>query len=354
LEGRLTEWYQAERALATGSGTQALQLAIRAALDSVGGRGTIALPAYNCFDVVSAAVWVGATVIFYDIDPMTLAPEPQSLASAVGESDVLVVANLYGFPLDWDLIGDLAGQRGIPVVEDAAQGMGTTWKGQAAGTFGDLSVLSFGRGKGWTGGAGGAVLARNGLGANLPTRLTRAPSSRVLDAVKLGAIWILAHPLVYGLPSRIPALGLGETPYHPPKEPTAIAPFAAAVVIDMRDLSFAEVEIRRKNGRRLRDAIRATAAPDLGIELPLPLPDGDTGDLRLPILSEGGRFANRREGFYGGYPELLSSLEAIRGLMARETWNPGAHRLLGSLKTGPTHSRSRPTHLRIEVGAPDS
>lgn len=349
LEARLAEWYEADRALATGSGTQALQLAIRAALDSVGGRGIVALPAYNCFDMVSAAVWVGAPAIFYDIDPLTLAPDPRSLARTVARSDVLVVANLYGFPLDWNLIRDLADREGTPVVEDAAQGLGARWKEKEAGTFGDLSVLSFGRGKGWTGGSGGAVLARRGSAPFLPTKLKRDSASRVIQGAKLAAIWLFARPLAYGIPSRFPALKLGETPYHPPRDPTAISPFAASVVADARNASLVEVETRRKNGQHLRTAIRETGASDLGIELPYPLPGGETGDLRLPILSETRNLENPRVGIYRGYPRLLSNLDAIAGLVAEAEGNPGASRLQRSLITGPTHSRSRPEKIMLHA-----
>ena len=56
-------------------------------------------------------------------------------------------------------IAEIAERHGLAVVEDAAQGLGATWRGRPLGSFGDVSVLSFGRGKGWTGGVGGALLA---------------------------------------------------------------------------------------------------------------------------------------------------------------------------------------------------
>lgn len=372
LEKRLTEWYGAERALATASGTHALQLAIRAALDHAETDGPVAMPAFNCFDLASAAVWVGAPVVFYDLDPMTLAPGPGSLARAAEEAGVLVVANLFGYPLDWDLIRKLANDRGIPVVEDAAQGMGAGWNGRPAGTLADLSVLSFGRGKGWTGGSGGAVLARNGFGAALPEALPAPSGSRFREAAGTAAVWLLARPLLYGVPARLPGLGLGETHYRPPTEPRAITPFAAALAMAGRDRSLAEVEVRRRNAAAVRERLEgkpgtvgrnpgnAVRGPvpvgrDPGtigrkpgpVLVPRPLAGGECGYLRLPVLlpsltKEGAGASisvDRKKGIYRSYPRALVELEVMEELTGDLGTFPGARRLAGKLVTLPTHSR---------------
>jgi len=368
LEASLGEWYEAERAMATASGTQALQLAIRAALDATEASGPVALPAFNCFDLASAAVWVGAPVVFYDIDPMTLAPEPESLAGAAETAAVLVVANLFGFPLDWDLVREVAGARGIPVVEDAAQGLGAEWKGQAAGTFGDLSILSFGRGKGWTGGSGGAALARNGFGSFLPDSLPENPGSRISEALKTTAVWLLARPSLYGIPARIPSLGLGETHYRPPSDPASITPFAAAMVLHGRERALEEVEVRRGNGARLATALRmeGEGGPDAILpehHFPKPLAEGQCGYLRFPVLGEdastsedaparenaAARLEDHRRGIYRSYPRTLPELEVVEELLVRvegEIWS-GAARLARGLLTLPTHSRRPVVHAGL-------
>lgn len=337
LEEKLEEWYSAERALATASGTHALQLAIRAALDHTGSKGPVAIPAFNCFDLASAAVWVGAPVVFYDIDPATLSPEPETLAVAAEKAGVLVVAYLFGFPMDWDLIRKLAVEKGIPVVEDAAQGLGAEWKGRAAGTFGDLSILSFGRGKGWTGGSGGAVMARNGFGASLPEVLPENPGSRILDAAKLAATWLLARPSLYGLPARVPGLGLGETHYKPPTEPAGIAPFSAAMVLAAKERSWVEMEERRHNAVRLERGLNEFSGD---ISLPRPLPGGRAGYLRFPFLPDPDQPPDPRKGYYRSYPRVLADLEVMENRKVRGGDVPGARLLAGSLVTGPTHSRS--------------
>ena len=67
---------------------------------------------------------------------------------------VVVVAPLCGIPVDWDRVGRCLAPYGALAVEDAAQGHGAEWRGLPLGGLGTLSVLSFARGKGWTGGRG--------------------------------------------------------------------------------------------------------------------------------------------------------------------------------------------------------
>lgn len=335
LEAELRGWYGAGRALATASGTHALQLALKAALAWNDGGGAVALPAFTCFDVASAAVWLGAPVTFYDVDPATLAPEPESLARAGETAGVVVVANLYGFPLDWDVIRQ-ALPGGVTVVEDAAQGVGATWRGEQAGSLGDLSILSFGRGKGWTGGSGGAVLARRGREDVLPASLPEASGSRLVEAGKAAAVWFLARPSLYGLPARIPALGLGETHYRPPTDPRAIRPFAASLALRARERSLAEVAVRRANADAMREALEEAGAEE---DVPIPLPGGESGELRLPVLVPGGEGEHRRLGVYRSYPRVLPDLEVLGPLVADAPACPGARRLARELVTLPTHSR---------------
>ena len=66
---------------------------------------------------------------------------------------VIVVSPLYGLPIEWEELSRLASEFGAEIIEDAAQGHGAAWRGRPLGTLGQISILSFGRGKGWTGGA---------------------------------------------------------------------------------------------------------------------------------------------------------------------------------------------------------
>src|SRR6185436_12116325 len=72
----------------------------------------------------------------------------------------VVVAPLFGYPVDFPAVQSIADAAGVLVIEDAAQGAGATLNGVRVGALGTVSILSFARGKGTTGGSGGALLVR--------------------------------------------------------------------------------------------------------------------------------------------------------------------------------------------------
>ncbi len=91
----------------------------------------MALPAFTCFDVATAAVAAALPVVLYDIDPATLAPDFDSLELCLQQgARVVVVSPLYGMPVDWDLVERSAARYGAVVIEDAAQGHGARWRGR--------------------------------------------------------------------------------------------------------------------------------------------------------------------------------------------------------------------------------
>jgi len=287
-------------------------------------------------------------MVFYDVDPVSLAPDMESLAEALeGRPLAVVIANLFAFPVDWDAIRAVCDRSGAALIEDAAQGLGSGWNAGRAGTFGDLSVLSFGRGKGWTGGSGGALLVRRpGDGLADPRRaVDRTPGTSACLVAALGAQWLLGRPSLYWLPASVPWLALGETRYKEPSEPRPPPAFAAALVREMEDRSIREVAARRACADRWRDVVK-DAAPE-GLARPCePLEGGFAGYLRFPVLLDGREGAERvahqasRYGVVRGYPIALDELEASRGrtLLAGRPL-PGARRLRHDLVTLPCHGR---------------
>lgn len=338
----LAKRYEADDALLTDSGTSALALALGRNVE--GHVGPIALPAYGCFDLATAADGAGAQVLLYDVDPSSLGPDLSSLEGALrrGVSKV-VVAPLYGIPVDLDTVGQLAREHGAEVLEDAAQGSGTSWRGSPVGAHGDASVLSFGRGKGWTGGGGGALLLRGEEATGRRERLTSElrPARRGLGALLgLAGQWLLARPSVYGLPASIPVLGLGETVYRSPRPPARMANVCAAVALETARLQGREIGVRRRHAQSLRHALPET------LRAVRPPGGGTAGWLRLPALaSSAGTAASargeagRRLGIAGGYPRPLHRLPgfADRCLYADDRF-PGALELSRRLITLPTHS----------------
>jgi len=164
LAKNLCRIYDADEALLVDSGTHALQLAISLAMRITRAPNVVALPAYTCFDAATAAVGAGARIMLYDVDPETLSPDMESFERAMSSgAGVAVVSPLLGIPVEWAALESCAARYGTLLIEDAAQGFGAALNEKPLGAHGRLSVLSFGRGKGWTGGLGGALLAREGV-----------------------------------------------------------------------------------------------------------------------------------------------------------------------------------------------
>jgi dTDP-4-amino-4,6-dideoxygalactose transaminase len=325
------------------SGTAALQLAIETAIRARDLPRQVALPAFCCYDVASAAVGADCRIALYDVDPATLQPDPHSLARVLGSGvHVVVAVELYGVPLDWEPIRALTDAHGAVLIEDAAQGHGGRWRGRPLGSLGELSVLSFGRGKGWTGGAGGAILLRAGFAqAALPERAPDDAAAGMRVGLRYLAQWIVGRPGVYRIPRSIPALGLGETLYHEPAPPASMPALSAAVALATREAAEREAALRRNTAHLYTEALRGLA-PFGGIPAPAA---SEAGYLRYPVRvpdarAVSSRSENQRLGIAPSYPTTLADLPVVRAhrLAASETL-PGAGQLVRELITLPTHSR---------------
>lgn len=280
-------------------------------------------------------------VRLYDLDPTTLSPDLESVQRAINRGvDAIVVAHLYGYPADVAAVQELALQQGIPVIEDSAQGAGGTLRGVRLGGIGDISILSFGRGKGATTGSGGAVLVRTpALGAWVGQIRDQLGIGR-RGGREIGALtaqWVLSHPLLYRLPASVPALKLGEMVYHPPKQPRAMPTAAAAMLSSALRMDDSEIEIRRARANDLLSRINGS-----GRVVPIrPVAGGGSGFLRLAVTDMTGRLAPSLPlGVGRGYPLTLEQHEQLQPMLAKgEKAGKGSVLLRDRLFTLPTHSR---------------
>jgi dTDP-4-amino-4,6-dideoxygalactose transaminase len=338
LRAYLQDRFQCQCVLLTGSGTQALTVALE-----TGGSSIAALPAYNCYDIVTAAIGSRSRVLFYDIDPVSLSPDIDSLRRALERGARRVVAgNLFGFPLDWDTIRALCRQYDATLIEDAAQGLSSEWRGQIGGCFGDLTVLSFARGKGWTGGGGGALLIRR-TGVDVPRLSHTGVAASLSTLAGLVSQWTLGRPALYGLPSAIPGLHLGVTRYRVPQEARTIPSVCAAVALRHAAVAEAAAEPRRLLAEKLREGLGRSRT--VRGSLCRPLSGGVSGFLRLPIVASGEDEAHllalegRSLGLQRGYPRPLSCLPQVAALLEAPAHALSGAKLLSErLLTIPTHS----------------
>ncbi len=320
------------------SGTSALVLALRTA---VAPGGTVAFPSYSCVDLAAAARYAGVHVRLYDLDPATLSADLDSLTATLHRGvDAVVAVHLYGFPVDVAAIRELSQLHGVALIEDAAQGAGGTLDGVPTGGLGDLSVLSFGRGKGTTSGRGGAVTTANAAWAarlDVAARTVARPRDRGWgDLARAAAQWLFGHPMLYGLPSAIPALQLGEMVYYPAHEPRPISRAALALLRDALSRDSREVARRREHAAILESALLdsrdARAIRPVRSALP--------GYLRFPVLDCGARRPVPTLAITRGYPRALFEQPELRPCLRVDEPEPlGGRHLRESLFTLPVHSQ---------------
>jgi dTDP-4-amino-4,6-dideoxygalactose transaminase len=160
LEERLAAYHGVPFALSCGSGTFAVELALRAL--KVGPGDEVALAAYDYGGNFLNVHAVGAHPLLVDLEPSAWQVSLERLAEAVGPATRVVIAShLHGGLVPMRELMALAAARGLRVIEDAAQCPGAVVQGKRAGTWGDVGVLSFGGSKLLSAGRGGALLTRH-------------------------------------------------------------------------------------------------------------------------------------------------------------------------------------------------
>ena len=335
LRARLCSEFSASGCLLTDSGTSALVLALRMLLPR---GGIIGLPGYGCVDITSAVEFAGVQARLYDIDPTTLSPDLDSVRRVLARGvDALLVAHYYGYPAELPAVRSLASQYGVPVLEDAAQASGGYLEGERLGALGEISILSFGRGKGLFGGRGGALLVRSSAWNRcLRDRAPLGARRGTAELLAAASQWVLGRPELYGIPASIPTLRLGEMVYHPAHEPRALSRVAASLTLT----ALAQESRDRQSRARKASALHILASEAHDITPIRPIDGAEPGYLRFAVLDRlRSRRVATRLGVMSGYPQTLREQpELCAHLMPGEPPTPGASELRESLFTLPTHA----------------
>lgn len=164
FEQELAEYVGVKAASATTSGTAAIHLA----LDLLGVRAGDVVFCSTLTFIASAnpILYLGAKPVFIDSEETTWNMSPQALAkaledaSAIGElPKVVIIVNLYGQSARMDELTSLCEKYNVPIVEDAAESLGSTYKGKKSGTFGKLGIYSFNGNKIITTSGGGMLIS---------------------------------------------------------------------------------------------------------------------------------------------------------------------------------------------------
>lgn len=330
--------FEGRRVLLLDSGTSAMVSALQHAKG-----GTVALPAYCCPDVASAAMAAGCRISLYDTDPLSLTPDWDSVRRCLHEgAQVLVVAHLYGRIIDLAPAHELASQHGTVLVEDAAQAAGGSRNGRPAGTQAGIAVFSFGRGKGLNAGGGGALsvdVTGAGVVGEWPALPTPGAYHDVVAVAKVAAAEWLSQPWLYTIPSRVPALALGQTVFHAAHEPAAPTAATQVLIHEALRAEWDELVARRKVEAWYREKL--AHVPELLVSA------SDTseqsGALRFPIrLPSAVTEQLVRYGVARSYPRTLRDYPDIHPhLVSGTVALPGADHLARTMHTLPTHALLR-------------
>lgn len=193
FEARFAESQGVRHAVATSSCTTALHLALVVA--GIGPGDDVVVPSLSFIATANAVTYVGARPVFCDVDPATGNVTAETIHAALTlDTRAVIVVDQGGVPLDLDPIRDLCDRHEITVIEDAACGVGSTYKGRPVGAGADVAVWSFHPRKILTTGEGG-MLTTNRADWAARARTLREHSMSVSATDRHGSV--LAHPEVY-------------------------------------------------------------------------------------------------------------------------------------------------------------
>ncbi|MFC7528398.1 aminotransferase class I/II-fold pyridoxal phosphate-dependent enzyme [Actinoplanes sp. GCM10030250] len=163
FEERVAELVGVRHAVALSSGTAALHLALIAA--GVRRGDTVLVPSFTFAATANAVAYLGARPVFVDstpeswnVDPALVAEELRVRAERGELPRAVIAVDMYGQCADYDPLLTACDRYGVPLIEDAAEALGATYQGRAAGSFGLAGVLSFNGNKIITTGGGGMLV----------------------------------------------------------------------------------------------------------------------------------------------------------------------------------------------------
>ncbi|VVE71424.1 aminotransferase DegT [Pandoraea captiosa] len=208
FEKALSEYFGGRPVRVFNSGTATLEIGLRIA-GVQGGDEVITTP-LSWVATSNVILEVGATPVFVDVDPATRNIDLDLLEKAITpKTKAIIPVYLAGLPVDMDRLYDIARRHNLRVVEDAAQAMGSSWKGKRIGSFGDLVSFSFHPNKNLTSIEGGALVFNTDEEARLAEKYRLQGVTRFgldgMDVDVLGG--------KYNLTDVAARVGLGQMPH---------------------------------------------------------------------------------------------------------------------------------------------
>tara|TARA_R110001583_G_scaffold31978_1_gene108933 strand:- start:342 stop:1433 length:1092 start_codon:yes stop_codon:yes gene_type:complete len=142
LEEKLAAFVGSKYCISVANGTDALQIAQMAL--GIGPGDEVITPGFTYIATAETVALLGAKPVYVDIDPRTYNIDPQLLEAAITpRTKAIIPVSLYGQCADFDVINTIASKHGIPVIEDAAQSLGATYKDRRSGNLSTIACTSF-------------------------------------------------------------------------------------------------------------------------------------------------------------------------------------------------------------------
>lgn len=312
-------------------------------------RRQVVIAGYTCYSVPAAVERAGLEIRLCDVDPKNLSMRTEDLRKFDFSKVLCIVsANLYGMPNNLLELEQFAADRGVFLLDDAAQSLGARLEGRPAGGFGDVGLYSFDKGKNITTMQGGALASRH---AHLATKITElldrwpAPSlpSTLAYAAKLSIYSMLLKPAFYGITQKLPFLGLGRTPYELTCPQTQLSECLSGLGLRLARKLDDINRNRQQNALRLREHLEDIP----GVKLIDEVPGSECVYSRFPIrildptarnsILEGFRRAGI--GATCSYPNALADVPELSGkLRPEDAYQPGARAIAHTIVTLPTHA----------------
>ena len=225
FESALCDFTGSPHAIAVVNGTEALHVALL--LANVQPNDEVLVPALSFIATANAVSFCGAVPHFVDSSPSTLGIDPGALSVWLEEATsqrngvcvnrmtgriirAIVPMHVFGHPSDLDELMEIADTHGLVVVEDAAEGLGSLYRGRHVGTLGQLGVLSFNGNKTVTTGGGGAILTAD------PTLAARA--RHMTTTSRIPHAWEFEHDEIgfnFRMPNLNAAVGCAQMAHLP-------------------------------------------------------------------------------------------------------------------------------------------
>lgn len=185
FEGAFADWCGRGEGVAVASATLGLMLALRAL--GVGAGDEVIVPAYGWHQIGHAVSWIGATPVCGEIDYWTGCLSAARLEGRIGPSTRAVVAgNVNGHPAAWKELRALADARGLVLIEDSSEAIGSRYLGRRTGGFGDIALFDFSHPSALCAGEGGMIVCDDpALAAEL--RMLRRRDLRDRGSISAGS-----------------------------------------------------------------------------------------------------------------------------------------------------------------------